>query len=983
MSQHKKSISPKKAAQLWLRRPNKNQIRLVVLLAVIGVLLLPAGWLLERSGLLSIRDDQPQGPSPLVISEIMSDNVSSLITGDGNVTDWIELYNSGSESIRTGQYALMLESGVNRIYNLPDLSLDPGEYLLVYADGVGVSSEDYPSAPFRLPASGGDTLLLLNPHGVASDSVLLPELEMNQSYLRREDGSWTVSNAPSPGTDSAHAPSGELAVLADVVEISEVMSDNTLYPAPDGSVHDYIEIRNTSSKPADLTGWFLSDSVDKLRRWTFPAVTISAGGQIVVYCSGESTESSADFLRANFKLSSRGETVYLSRPNGQTVSKAALPEMLSDQAYSLVDGSWTLNLAPTPGMENTLSGADQINHSRFGDRSASLSINEICASAVSQPYDWIEIHNGSAEAIDLSGYGLSDNSSAPRKWQFPAGTIIQPGEYLGIFLSGEKLSTISGYLNADFALSSDGNFTVSLCDPQGSVLDAVYLPRQYGGVSYGRTPGGFRYFEAVTPMAPNGDVYYEARADEPAASVTGGLYKAGDVLSVELNTPAGARVYYTLDCSDPDESSTPYTGPITVSETTVIRSRSYADNCLPSYIDTQSYLYDVVTGEDTYVVSIVSDMDNLSGPGDLLTDYLEKIEVEGHVEVYTADGKQAVAQGCGLALHGADSRKKPIKSFDVIARSAYGDNRFEYPLFSHRDYSSYQSFLMRPSGEDQNMSFMRDTVLTSLMRGSSVMFQEHEVAVMYLNGLYYSMIYMRERINEHSICAFEGWEGYENDIDLIRLHDTVNQGSNETFDALLNWIKNNDTSTEAAYAYIDSQIDIQNYIEYMALQIFVGNTDTLNVRRYRCDKLDGKWRWALYDLDWAFYNDTNSIKNWLTPGGTGAGKRTDNTLFIGCMKNSRFREEFLAHFAEQMATTFSTENVMARFAEQYEKLEPLKPAFREQWGFTLKAGTNKVREYAQERPTKILNYFKETFGFSNAQMEEYFGPAIEKIKSYK
>jgi len=495
--------------------------------------------------------------------------------------------------------------------------------------------------------------------------------------------------------------------------------------------------------------------------------------------------------------------------------------------------------------------------------------------------------------------------------------------------------------------------------------------------------GSFRYFESVTPMAPNGNLCYENRAPEPVASTIGGLYKTGDMLTVELSAPAGSRVYYTLDCSDPDESSILYTGPITVSETTVIRSRAYADNCLPSYIDTQSYLFDVQAENAAYVVSLVADMDKLSGPGGLLTDYLEKIEVEGHAEVYTADGKQAIAQGCGLALHGADSRKKPIKSFDVIARSVYGDNRFDYPLFSHRDYTSYQSFLMRPSGEDQNMSFMRDSVLTSLMRGSSVMFQEHEICVMYLNGLYYSMIYMRERINEHSICAFEGWEGYEDDIDLIRLHDTVNQGSNETFDALLNWVKNNDTSTEAAYNILDSQIDIQNYIEYMALQIFVGNTDTLNVRRYRCAKLDGKWRWALYDLDWAFYNDTNSIKNWLTPGGTGAGKRTDNTLFIGCMKNPKFREQFLTHFGEQMATTFSTENVMARFTDQYMKLEPLKAQFREQWGFTLKAGTNKVREYAQDRPTKILAFFKETFGFSNAQMEQYFGPAIEKIRSYK
>ena len=44
--------------------------------------------------------------------------------------------------------------------------------------------------------------------------------------------------------------------------------------------------------------------------------------------------------------------------------------------------------------------------------------------------------------------------------------------------------------------------------------------------------------------------------------------------------------YYTLDCSDPDESATLYTGPIPVSGTTILRSRVYRDGCLPSIVDT-------------------------------------------------------------------------------------------------------------------------------------------------------------------------------------------------------------------------------------------------------------------------------------------------------------------------------------------------------------------------------------------------------------
>lgn len=64
---------------------------------------------------------------------------------------------------------------------------------------------------------------------------------------------------------------------------------------------------------------------------------------------------------------------------------------------------------------------------------------------------------------------------------------------------------------------------------------------------------------------------------------------------------------------------------------------------------------------------------------------------------------------------------------------------------------------------------------------------------------------------------------------------------------------------------------------------------------------DGKWRWVLYDLDWAFYVDTNSIARWLAPGGMGVGKRTDNTLFIELMKNPTFYDRFLTYIGKMMA----------------------------------------------------------------------------------
>lgn len=980
----------KKGGLSWEVRSERRG-GMIAVIAIVGVAVALALYLLQVGGVFSLHTDQDAVESnTLRLNEIVAQNLSSLITEGGDVPDWVEITNTGSESVNLNHYALMLQSNIADMYSFPDYELKAGECLVVYCEGAeAAGSGSAFSAPFKLEASGGDALVLLNANGKAIDAVELPELGDDEAYRRASDGSWSVGT-PTPGVNNAATvvlkQYSSVSVVQDQIILSEASSANTLYFADEnGLCHDYVEIRNTGERDVNLQGWYLSDSSDKLKRWSFPEVVIPGGGYLTVHCSGENRRQDPAHLHTDFKLSSDGENVYLSRPDGHTVSMIEMPALQTDQACSLADGKWTVDLAPTPGAANTAEAAAQLNVAIFGDKNSALRINEIMASPTEQEFDWVEIYNGSAQTVNLSGYGLSDSPDKPRKWQFPEGTSIQPGQYLGVFLSGGQDASIAGFLNADFSLASMGGYTVTLSDPEGRVLDAAYVGRQYGGTAYGRMQGqnGFFFFETATPGTNNAGAGYRTRLDAPVASVSGGLFKSGDSFAVELSAPAGSRVYYTLDCTDPHQGATPYTGPIQVSGTTILRAIAYKDGCMPSFIDTQSYIYNVSNDSNVHVVSVVSDPKNLYGNDGIISNYAAEWEKQGHVEIFTADGVSMISQGCGLSLHGMDSRKLPVKTFNVIARSAYGSNRFEYPLFRDRDYESYHSFLLRPSGEDYQYSFMRDTVLSSLMADTSVMHQKYEPVIVYMNGEYYTLCYLRERINKYSVCQFEGWEGMEKEIDLVRGNVTALVGSNEHFENLLSWIKKNDTTTDAAYEYLDSQIDIQNYIEYMALQIFVGNTDTLNVRRYRNELADGKWRWVLFDLDWSFFNDTNSIKKWLTPGGTGPGNNTDNTLFIGCMKNPTFREQFLTYFGQQMATTFSTENVIAKFEAHYNRIKDVLPQYEDKYNISLNDGISRVIRYARTRPDKLLNtYFKECFKFSDAEMEKYFGEALDKIAEY-
>ncbi len=974
----------------WQKKQETWSTQKKALLAIAAVLIVAAGFFLQKTVMPAVRADEAQAASPVRINELVSDNHYAHVTASGDVPDYIEIVNTGNESVELHQYTLMLDIDFNRMFSFPKYALGPGEYLLVYADGLadGDSHGDF-SAPFKLSPSGGQTISLMDAQGRSIDSVILPELDADAAYRRDADGNWTIGRA-TPGADN---DSGDFLQVTGVqleqgdVELSEVMARNSLYFADElGEYSDYVELRNTTARDIDLAGWYLSDSGDDLKRWSFPSVILPAGGSLAVHCSGEDRIDNTAHLHTDFKLGT-GENVYLSRPDGHTVSMIELPELACDQALSLADGAWTTDLAPTPGLANTAESAAMVHSLAVGDKSGSLQISEIMASAAEQEYDWIELYNGSNQSIDLSGFGLSDDSAKPRRWQFPQGTSIQPGQYMGIYLSGSSDSMVGGYLNADFSLAAAGGYTVTLSTPQGDILDAIYLPRQYTGISYGRIPGqsGAFYMEQETPGSMNGGAAYRQRAAKAQASVEGGLFTFGQNFTVELTAPAGSRIYYTLDCSTPTEYSTLYTGPIQISGTAILRTRVYRDGYMPSFVDTQSYLYDVPRDAGVYVISLVSDQEKFTGSDGILTNYMDEIEIDASFELFTDSGERVLGQGCGLSLHGQDSRKASVKTFNVIGRGQYDEkNRFNYPIFADRDYEQYQSFLLRSSGEDYNMSFMRDTMLSTLMEDTSVLYQEYEVAVIYLNGRYYTLTYIRERVNAHAICQFEAWQGMEKDIDLIKGNSSVMQGSNESFARLLDYVKEEDMTTQEAYDYLDSCIDIQNYIEYMSLQIFTANTDTLNVKRYRNPLTDGKWRWILYDQDWAFYKDNNSIDDWLTPGGTGASRRTDNTLFIGCMKNPTFREQFLTYFGQRMATTFSPQNVMATIDAQYARISAPLEDYKAAWGYTLEGGTRKFLNFARTRSDKIVNeYFRETFDFSDAQMEKYFGEAMEKIEQFK
>ena len=165
------------------------------------------------------------------------------------------------------------------------------------------------------------------------------------------------------------------------------------------------------------------------------------------------------------------------------------------------------------------------------------------------------------------------------------------------------------------------------------------------------------------------------------------------------------------------------------------------------------------------------------------------------------------------------------------------------------------------------------------------------------------------------------------------------------------------------------------------MEIYTGNTDLLNNKKYRSTAVDGKWRWIVFDFDWAFTTDTNSVGRWLKSGGVGESNKRDNSLFIALMKNPVCKDYFLTLFSEKLKGDWSTASVLQKMAERYQELLPELPMHLERWGKTEKSYNsrlNELKKYTQTRPGRLLYFYSNAL--SKAEFEKYFGEIARTVQ---
>ena len=611
--------------------------------------------------------------------------------------------------------------------------------------------------------------------------------------------------------------------------------------------------------------------------------------------------------------------------------------------------------------------------------------------------DWIELYNTLDSTINLADWFLSDDSLQPFKWKFPEMLFVSDGHLL-VFASGKDTLFPNGELHTNFKICSSGE-PLLLSDSDSVLIDQVEPVQINTDWSFGRFPdatNGWFYFDDPTPGFANTNQPIADFADPPEFSHQPDFYPDDIYLEISTASP-GDTIYYTLDGSVPDVLSPIYTEPIlltnredepnnlslirttlpgvgfynwmppgsNVYKFNIVRARVIKSAYNPSTITTSSFIVDPdAASRYSYpIISLISDSLNffdestgiyIAGTGIDSTDWESahfsqrgrEWEKDVHMEIFEPDGTIQLSQNAGVRIHGGYSRTANMKSLRLYARSEYGDNDFDYQFFPNVDQTSYKRILLRNTGQDISFAFMRDAFMQSLVDDFFLDTQATRHSIVFLNGEYWGIHFIRERYGKYYLEA--NYDLPVDNVDILENDYQVVEGDALHYTAMKDFIKNEDMSDSANYAYVKTQMDCENYINYAACNIFFCQSDwpqnNIKYWRKRTPSYDpnaplghdGRWRWFMYDTDYGFgrvRHYSYDMINFLLNGASGWSPILIQNLTGNDNKpgNEEFRNELINTLADLMNSNFKTPRVLSKLNEMKDLLVPEMPEHWNRW----------------------------------------------------
>lgn len=515
--------------------------------------------------------------------------------------------------------------------------------------------------------------------------------------------------------------------------------------------------------------------------------------------------------------------------------------------------------------------------------SENIVINELMAANVDVYRDpstnfgsWVELYNPTSQSVVLGGLYVTDDPNDLKKHKLVEkyGALPAKGFAVLNFDHYEPWTELSNR-QIDNKLDCDGG-TIYVTNGT-EILAMQNYPAAISRVSYARTIDGGDTWSTTaepTPGASNATSQFaENRLAAPVVNTPAGLFTGSMTFEVEI--PEGATLRYTMDGTAPTltNGETSATGSFFVDQSVTYRFRLYAEGYLPSPVVTRTFINS--TNEPFPIISVVTDKNNMfesdygifkfsqyGRPGNgQTTKYNANMDWDRPVnfEYITTDNECVISQEVDLSACGGWSRGFEPHSFKLKASKQYeGLNSLDYQFFDEKPFQKHKVLQIRNGGND-NGCRIKDGALQQIIARSGL-YLEHQAwqpVHVYVNAKPYAVLNMREPNNKHY-----GYSNYGMDTDLMDQFEMSPDsgyvqmaGTKDAFNRIYELAKTADNSE--SYAEISKLVDIDEFVNYLALQLYLGNWDMPqnNIKGFR-DQADGKFRFVVFDLDGALSDDS-------------------------------------------------------------------------------------------------------------------------------
>lgn len=571
---------------------------------------------------------------------------------------------------------------------------------------------------------------------------------------------------------------------------------------------------------------------------------------------------------------------------------------------------------------------------------STVRINEVCSNNNSilvdenvEYTDYIELYNPTSKEISLDGYYLSDDDEMYDLNSLEGYTIPSKG-YLLLYLS-----------DFDFALSKTGDI-IYLSDKDGRRIDEVEIPALDYDVCYIRYNDKLEWGKGTSSPGESNKMsspIYEEILEKPEFSIASGVYS--DTISIAISSDVGADIYYTTDGSSPNMLTDKYVGDVVIKpeemgSAVVLRAIAYdKKGKAQSAVVTQTYFFEESDSEflnHTYTVSVSIDENDLYDyytgiyvPGVSYDEYVEETgdtsrsgyiynsnwkqgwKRLANIEMYDANHNVLFDEETMVSIHGNSSITQNNKSFNIYAI----DGTFVQNLFN--DVQETSSMLLRNGGSEYLGIRIRDGFITNLAVDRDVSVQNYYLCNTYLNGTYIGGFSLQEKYSREYIINHFGLDE-NSDITIIKTGATLEGKSVDDYWTLISFIENNDMTISENYEYVESKMDIQSFIDYCCIGMYVANVDFYPCNNYylwKSNAYDGKWRWMLQDFDECAGHssieayDLTSYKADSFVTTMHNESLLDDPVFVGLMSNPDFKQQFVTSMLDIANENYSPYNV--------------------------------------------------------------------------